>query len=136
MSCREHVSQLRQQQGRLDELNIEVKIVVFDNDFMARAYAADTKLNWPLLLDADRQLYSSYGMTRGSWWAIYNPFSIAKYLWLIILGTRPGKPGNDWRQMGGDVLIDPGGVVRIHYVSTDPHDRVAIEKIFEAASGQ
>ena len=120
------MSQLRQKQERLDELNIDVKLVAFDDDFMAKAYVAETKLDWPLLLDRDRTLYAAYGVSRGSWWAIYNAVSIAHYIWLMLRGVKPGKPGEDWRQMGGDVLIDPDGIVRLHFVISNPHDRPSI----------
>lgn len=125
------MSQLRQNQSQLDELRIEAKIVAFDNDIMAKMYSQSTKLQWPLLLDKSRKLYAAYGMQRGSWWAIYSPLSIAKYIWLIIRGRKPGKPGKDWRQLGGDVLIDPDGIVRLHHVSADPHDRPQLERIFQ-----
>lgn len=135
MSCRHHLSQLRQQQARLDELNIRVRIVAFDDDFMAKAYALETKLTWPLLLDRERSLYAAYGMGKGSWWNIYNPISIARYILLILRGKKPGQPGGDWRQMGGDVLIDKEGIVRIHHVSSDPHDRPTMAKIFGMVEG-
>lgn len=130
------MSQLRQNQDRLDELDVQVKIVAFDNDFMAKAYVQATGLHWPLLLDCERKLYTAYGMARGSWWAIYNPVSIAKYIWLIIVGQKPGKPGSDWRQLGGDVLIDPEGIIRLHHVSADPHDRPRLREIFEVVSSK
>ena len=125
------MSQLRLQQNRLNELKIVVKIVAFDNDFMAKAYAAATKLPWPILLDCKRELYASYGMKRGSWWDVYNPVSITNYLWMMLRGNKPGIPGDDWRQMGGDVLIDPNGIVRLHHVSNNPHDRPSVDKILE-----
>ncbi len=96
------------------------------------AYVKATKLKWPLLLDSEQKLYTSYGMSRGSWWDIYNPVSVWNYLQLILRGKLPGKPGRDWRQLGGDVLIDPVGIVRLHHVSDNPHDRPSVETILEA----
>ena len=130
------MSQLRHQQQRLDELKIQAKIVAFDNDFMAKSYAAEMHLEWPLLLDRDRKLYAAYGMSKGSWWAIYNPVSVVRYIWLILSGTKPGKPGEDWRQMGGDVLIDPSGIVRLHHVSSDPHDRPSVAQLLKTVLGE
>lgn len=121
------MSQLRQNQEQFDKLQAKIKLVAFDNEAMARSYASQTKLEWPVLLDCERKLYAHYGMQRGSWWSIYNPISVLRYLWLMLLGKNPGKPGEDWRQMGGDVLIDPDGIVQVHHVSTDPHDRPAVE---------
>ncbi len=111
-------------------MNLRVKVVTFDADVMAQAYEKETGIGWPLLLDEDRLLYQAYEMSSGSWWAIFNPISIWSYLKLIATGTRPGSPGKDWRQLGGDVLIDPDGNIQLHYVSTQPHDRPSVESIF------
>ena len=123
---------MRQREAELAELNIDVKVVTFDVDSMALAYVNETKLSWPLLLDSRRELYSAYGMERGTWWAIYNLVSIWRYLKLIVSGKQPGKPGRDWRQLGGDILIAPNGIVRLHYVSLTPHHRPSVETILEA----
>ena len=96
---------------------------------MAKAYAAETQLEWPLLLDRDRHLYAAYGMGQGSWWALLNPVAIAGYVRLLITGTKLGKPGEDVRQMGGDILIDPDGIVRLHHVSSNPHDRPSVRQL-------
>ena len=60
---------------------------------------------------------------RGSWWQVYRPGSIWNYLGLMLKGRMPGKPGGNWRQLGGDILIDADGVVRLYYINADPHDR-------------
>jgi len=103
--------------------------VTFDADFLALAYIKEINLPWPLLLDPDQQLYAAYGMTRGNWWSIYGLPSVVKYLSLMARGRMPGKPGKDWRQMGGDVLIDPDGIVRVHHRSTGPHDRPTVKSL-------
>lgn len=125
------MSQLRQHQDDLDRLDVNVKVITFDNDVMAMAYVKATDLQWPLLFDSDLNFYKAYGMGNASWWSLYRPASIVKYLKLIFQGKGPGKPGKDWQQLGGDVLIDPEGVVRMHYVSADPHDRPTVEEILD-----
>jgi alkyl hydroperoxide reductase subunit AhpC len=117
------LTQLRQHKPELDSLNVAVKIVTFDDNFLARAYVKETGLEWPLLLDAEQKLYRAYGFQRASWWKLLNPVSIIGYLKLIVTGTLPGRPGRDVRQLGGDVIIDPSGTVRLHHISTSPHDR-------------
>ena len=126
------MSQLRDAKNELDALNIRVKIVTFDSDFLAKAYVKNSAIEWPLLLDSsDENTYNSYGLQRASWWTLYNPLSIIRYLYLMMTGTRPGKPGSDWNQLGGDVLIDPDGIVRMQYVSESPHDRPEVSAILE-----
>ena len=90
---------------------------------MAMAYVQDTQLPWPLLVDRERTLYHAYGMERGRWWDIYGPASSWAYLKLFARGRRPRLPGSDVHQLGGDVLIDPAGIVRLHHVGSGPADR-------------
>ena len=131
MSCREHLTQLRQYEEELEKKGVAVCVVTFDADFMARAYVEQTGLKWPLLIDTERKLYRAFSLIKGSWWSIINPVSIWKYLSLMFRGQRVQKSGEDFRQMGGDVLIDPDGHIQLHYVSHDPHDRPAVEDILE-----
>ena len=122
---------MREHQARLSELGVEVAVVTFDAE-MARSYAEQTKLPWPLLVDSDRQLYQAYGMERADWWSIYGPSSIWHYMKLIFgRGRKIEKPGSDYRQLGGDVLIDPAGLVKFHYVSESPHDRPEVQEILD-----
>jgi hypothetical protein len=117
------LSQLRQQQDKLDQLDVRVKVITFDSPEMAEKYVNETHLSWPLLLDPQQELYRDYGLLRGSWWDLYQPASIWKYVKLIAGGEHAGKPGRDWNQLGGDVLIDPQSIIRLHHVSQGPHHR-------------
>ena len=98
---------------------------------MARKYFDTRKVVFPMVRDPERRLYEDYGMLRGSWWANYGPITLTKYLLLMMQGWFPGAPGEDWRQMGGDVLIDPQGIIRLHHASRDPMDRPTVERLFE-----
>lgn len=134
LPCRHHVTQLSLHQQRLKEQNIDVAIVTFDEDFMAKAYVQQTALPWPLLIDQQHGIYEAYRMGRASWWSIYRPRSIWNYLKLIFKGNRLHQPGSDYRQLGGDVLIDPEGIIRLYHPSESPHDRPQIESLFNAVA--
>ncbi|MFT5299919.1 MAG: hypothetical protein ACI87E_001648 [Mariniblastus sp.] len=108
-------------------------MVTFDSQAMASAYVAKLNLDWPMLLDSEKELYAKYGMPRAGWWALSNPIVVWKYILLILRGFTPGKIGKDIKQLGGNVLIDPTGIIRMNHVSGDPHDRPAIEEIFAIA---
>ena len=123
------MAQLRQHESELEEQDVQVKVVTFDADFMALAYLRETNLKWPILLDSQQSVYADYGFQRASWWALYNPLSIWGYLKLVFRGTFPGQPGSDWQQLGGDVVIDPAGNIRLHHISSNPHDRPSIESL-------
>ena len=123
--------QLRQYELELAKYHVDVKIVTFDANFLALAYIKQTELNWPMLIDADQQLYRAYGFERASWWTLLKPTTIWGYLKLIYRGILPGRAGRDWHQLGGDIVIDPEGFVRLHHISTDPHDRPAVSKLLD-----
>ena len=104
-------------------------MVTFDTGVLVQNYVKLADWDWPLLIDHERKLYDAYSMQRGSWWSIYNPWSICEYLKLVATGNLPGKPGDDQRQFGGDVLIDPQHDVRMHFTSQSPHDRPSPDSI-------
>ena len=93
------------------------------------AYVRDSQLPWPLLVDTRRTLYQAYGMYQGNWWNLYGPPAIGIYLKLLWRGRRLKRPGSDVHQLGGDVLIDPDGIVKIHYVGVGPADRPEISTL-------
>jgi alkyl hydroperoxide reductase subunit AhpC len=127
------LSQLRQREQELGRLGIEVCVVTFDDGFLVKNYVVRSSMTWPLLIDKGKRLYESYGMERGSWWSILNPVSLTHYIRQMLKGTMPGRPGSDSRQLGGDVLIDPAGVVRLQHVSKNPHDRPSVDLILRRA---
>ena len=93
------------------------------------AYVRETRLSWPILVDHERKLYKAYGMEQGKAWNLYGPPAIWTYLKLLGRGRRLRRPGTDIHQLGGDVLIDPQGMVRLHYVGVGPADRPTISAL-------
>lgn len=120
---------MRQREDELNELGVKVVIVTFENDAMAQAYREQTQLEWPILIDAARDVYSAYGMERGGWWDILGPSAWWAYAKLLWNGRKLEKSGSDIRQLGGDVLVDPQGIVRLHYVGRGPADRPPVEDL-------
>ena len=104
-------------------------VVTFENDFLARAYVEDTLLMWPLLVDDTRETYQAYGMLAASFWDIWGPKTWWAYLKEILKGERLRKSEGDLSQRGGDVLIDPDGIVTLHHVGVGPADRPPVERL-------
>jgi len=88
--------------------------------------------SWLLVVEESRELYVHYGMRRASWWRVWGPATLWAYAKLILRGRRPAKSGGDVSQLGGDVLIDPNGVVALQHVEVGPADRPAVEMILSA----
>ena len=79
-----------------------------------------------------RELYAAYDMERGRIWDIYGPPAWLIYLKLLAKGRKLKPTSGDVNQLGGNVLIDPSGVVRMHYVGSGPADRPTVESLLAA----
>lgn len=120
---------MRQQQPVLDALGLTVLVVTFETASAAGAYVQETGLPWPLLIDTPRSLYRTYGMHRGRWQDIWGPATWWAYARLAVRGHWPKRRSGDVTQLGGDVLIDPEDIVRVHHVGSGPADRPSVEAL-------
>jgi hypothetical protein len=123
---------LQQQQETLEDLGIKVAIVTFETTPKVQSYVSEMKFSWPVLIDEDRTLYSGYGMDRGRVRDIWGGKTWIAYMKEFARGRRPKYSGGDTLQLGGDVLIDPAGVVRFHHVASGPGDRPSVSAILDA----
>lgn len=120
---------MRDQEERFRKLNVAVVVVTFEHDFLARSYVEETSLAWPLLVDDTRDTYRNYGMLAASFRDVWGPKTWWAYLKELLRGGTLRKSGGDLYQRGGDVLIDPYGIVAMHHVGAGPADRPAVETI-------
>jgi peroxiredoxin len=134
-SCRAYLADLRGRQAEIAALGIDVLAITFEAAEYARRYREETKIPWPLVIDEDRTLYHAYGMTSGSLNQLYGPRSIWHYLKIVLRGTRVRWPTGDTSQLGGDVLVDPQGIVRFEHVAS-PAGRPTFETLTAAMHPQ
>ena len=126
---------MRERETEFGGWGLKVVVVTFAHDFLARSYVEDTGLTWPLLIDSDRQQYRSYDMLEASFLDVWGPKSWLVYGRELLKGRRLEKSEDDIYQRGGDVLIDPGGIVRLHHVGSGPADRPEADTIFKMITG-
>ena len=125
---------MRQAEGELERLGVQVLAVTFEGAEAARAYVAETGLPWPLLVDTERRLYRAYGMGKARLRHLFGPATLRAYWREALLGRFPRLPRADTVQQGGNVLIDPAGLVRFHHVGRGPADRPPIARLLAARS--
>jgi hypothetical protein len=126
---------LRERESEFERLGLKVVVVTFAYDYLARTYVEDTGLTWSLLVDSDRQVYRSYGMLTASFWDIWGPKTWLAYGRELLKGRKLEKSEDDIYQRGGDILIDPAGIVRLHHVGNGPADRPPVDRILGVISG-
>ena len=122
---------MRQQEQELDALGVQVVVVTFQAGAMVEAYIRETELRWPILCDESLPLYQSYGMERGRWQDIWGWGTWWIYLKLLVRGRRLQRSSVDVNQLGGDILIDPSGIVRLQHVGKGPADRPSVEALLQ-----
>lgn len=123
---------MQQHERAFEDRETQIVVVTFETAPLVRAYIAETKTSWPILIDYDRTLYRSYGMHRGHLWNIWGLRTWWAYAKELGRGRLPRYSDADTRQLGGDVLVDPAGTVRFHYVGSGPADRPSVAAILEA----
>lgn len=120
---------MREHREEFSRIGLKVIVVTFESDFFARTYEAESGLDWPLLVDREREAYRYYDMLRASFWDLWGPGSWLAYLRELGRGGKLRPASDDIHQRGGDVLIDPEGIVRLHHVGEGPADRPSVEEI-------
>jgi len=71
-------------------------------------------------------------MLSASFWEIWGPKTWWAYLKEILKGEKLRKSEGDIAQRGGDVLIDPDGIVTLHHIGVGPADRPPVERLLQA----
>lgn len=120
---------MRRHESEWAARRVEIAVVTFEANAIARAYLRDTRLPWPVLVDEHRSLYAAYGMDRAPWRAVWSPATLFEYARLLRRGHRVRRATGDTRQRGGDVLIDPDAIVRLHHVGHGPADRPPVAEL-------
>ena len=124
--------QLQQAREELDRLEIQTLVVTFEGRREAREYLDETGLIWPLLVDTDRRLYRAYDMRAARLRHLWGFATMRAYGREALLGRFPRIPCADTVQQGGNVLIDPAGVVRLHHIGSGPADRPTVATVLAA----
>lgn len=127
---------MRDHENEFTKRNVKIAVVTFENDFFARGYVVETSLTWPLLVDDTRETYRKYGMFSASFRDIWGPKTWWAYLKEVLKGEKLRKSEGDIYQRGGDVLIDPNGIVSLHHAGVGPTDRPSIETILNKVDKQ
>lgn len=123
---------MRQAEGELARLGVQPLAVTFEGADAARAYVAETGWPWPLLVDTERRLYRAYEMRKARLRHLWGAATFRAYWREARLGRFPRLPRADTAQQGGDVLIDPAGLVRFHHVGRGPGDRPPVARLLAA----
>ena len=123
------MSQLRQKHGEIEAQGAAVLAVSFEPRDRLFQLSRQLQLPFPLLSDPERDSYRAYGLQRGYLRQIFSPQTVLAYVKLLAQGRMYYFRRSDLRQLGGDFIIDPEGVIRYQYRSAAPHDRPSVDEL-------
>jgi hypothetical protein len=92
-------------------------------------------LPFPLLVDRSKKTYKALGTGRSAlraagprvWWSGATS---------ILAGHGQAVPRQDWRQLGGAAVIEPGGKIRVVHRSKTASDNLAVSELLAALEKQ
>ena len=115
----------------LDSLEIVVLIVSFESRASVVRYASEPGLPGAVVADTQRELFAGYAMGRASVYDVWGPKTWWAYARSLLGGAKLRSSTGDTSQRGGNVLIDPEGIVQMHHVGRGPSDRPSVSTISE-----
>ena len=119
------MAQLCRHWDRFERRQARAVIISFGAQALARTWLDETRAPFDLWLDPERAAYRAFGLERSlvrSW----GPRTIWMYIQLMAHGRRWRGIQGDSGQLGGDVVVDTSGRVRLAYRSHDPTDRPSV----------
>ena len=122
------MAQLRQHIDEITSLNAQVVVISFGPALGAQAWLEETGAPFTLLLDPDRSAYWAYDLEHSlvrSW----GPRVWLRYAQLLLAGRAWRGIQGDSGQLGGDIVVDSGGIIRFVHRSHDPTDRPAVRQL-------
>jgi peroxiredoxin len=125
------VAQVCARDGEFKDREAVSLIITFGQVTLARRWMEETCVDYPVLLDPEREAYTAYGLER-SWIRSWNFRTFLTYLKLFLSGRKWRGVQGDSAQLGGDFVIDRQGILRLAYRSRDPADRPPVEMLLEA----
>lgn len=126
------MAQLCQRQEELRQLKTRVLLISFGTLPAIQQWLRETCPDFQVLLDRERNVYRAYGLER-SFWRSHSPRTLWRYAQLRLAGHKKSDThGDDTSQLGGDFIVDTGGILRFVHASHEPVDRPTVAALLAA----
>jgi peroxiredoxin len=118
----------------LPDDRLRVLVISFGTPESIEGFRARLGLPFPVASDPEQKAYRDYGIGKASFWSVWSPRVLWKYLRLRARGQKlqHSPEPEDVYQLGGDFLLDENGKVLFSHTSRTPVDRPAVRRILEA----
>lgn len=136
MHCRQHAVQLNRAREDFEAAGVGLVLIGQATPRHAAHFRRRFELEVPLLADKDRASYRAAGAKVATMGELLGPASLSKGIGHAVKSrgaVRQGKVIGHPAQLGGAMIVAPGGTVAWSHMADDASDNAANEEILAAA---
>jgi hypothetical protein len=125
------VAQLRDSYDQFKQKGVTVAAIGMGWPAAAAAFKEERGIPFPLLVDHRKETYRAMDLKRGSPWEVLGPPMWFRHVRAYM---RQGfsLAQQDWQQLAGVVIAEPGGEIVFSHRALDPADNPSVEKLVAA----
>jgi hypothetical protein len=136
MFCREQAVQLHREREQIHQRGAELVMIGNGHRDFARGFRDEFEITTPLYVDTKRRSYQALGMKRGGLAATLKPSVLGHGARALKGGFRQGAIQGDAWQLGGVVVVLPGGKVAYRHLSDAAGDHPPTAEVLAALPPQ
>lgn len=101
---------------------------------MAADFRDKQDIPFPLLVDRRRETHRALELKRGNLFEIAGPKQVARGVKSFLTGNRQGRPApkQDVLQLGGALVVAPGGKVLYRHQASGAEDNAPVDDLLDA----
>ena len=136
MHCRDHAVQLHRASDRFAQAGVELVLIGQASPRQASAFARKLGLEGQrILADEERETYRTAKLKRGNVAQLLGPRSVLSGMKHgARSGVVQGRVIGDAAQLGGALLVAPGGEVLLHHVQENAGDTIEADDLLGAVA--
>jgi peroxiredoxin len=128
---------LRDRYPELAAKGANVAVIAAGFPAMARDFQQEYRLPFPVLVDTPRATYAALGLRRATrlgiaWTSLRELALLRGALKVARYGVGPPKKRQSLLQLGGALVVAPGGAVKLVHRATEAKDNVPVDALLEA----
>ncbi len=120
---------MRDQEGAIAAAGARIAAVGLGDRRYAEAFRAESRIDFPLLVDERRRAYDAAGLGEASVFDLARPGVLAAGLRAFAAGHRQHRTGPHPMQLGGSFVFGPGNIDHFTHVSADFADNTPADAL-------
>lgn len=123
---------MREHQAEFEARGARLAAIGLGDAHYAAAFREETGIQFPLLIDEDRQAYQAAGLKSANIFHLFRSDNARARKRAQAGGHRQHKLGQNPFQLGGSFVFGPGNVDRYAHISQTFGDNAAVEALLAA----